>query len=234
MRGKSRQAFPNPALGVSVVVPVHGNGATLTELTRRIRAALPGRPLQIVMVDDASPDDAAAVLPALGVTVVTHARRQGQNAAILSGLAQAEQPFTCVLDGDLQDPPELLPLLLAPLECGEASVVFSGRGGAHRASSRLFRGALRALFPSLPSHACLCFALDAGGRRALLAWARDTDYLVAVIGALGLRAAMIEGVRTVRPRGRSSYGELRRLGYGAQAFVSALQWRMRARSARRR
>lgn len=222
---EERRALP----GVSVVVPVYGNAQCLPELVSRVRQALPGRALELVFVNDASPDDASRVLPALDAIVVTHGVRRGHGAAVLSGLARASAPLACVLDGDLQDPPELLPELLAPLERGEASVVFSGRGGARRLSSRLFRRVLRAVFPSLPAHACLCFAIDARGREAVLSVARESDYLIAVIGSLGLRTAMIPGRREERPQGRSAYTALRRVRYAAKALVSVARWRLRMR-----
>src|SRR5688572_28054659 len=173
--------------GVTVVVPVHNNAATLAELAQRIRATLAGRPLELLYVDDASTDASPEILRTLDAVVITHARNRGQNAAVLSGLAAARHPLTCVLDADLQDPPEELPRLLRAL--GPTNVVFSSRTEPHPATSRVFRWILHGLFPTLPPHPCLCFAIDDAARNRLVEAACEGDYLPAVIGRLRLSAA---------------------------------------------
>ena len=118
------------------------------------------------MVDDASPDDSLAVMRELHVVVVALAPRRGQNAALLAGLRRARQPLACVMDADLQDPPEAIPLLLEPLERTGVRVVFSSREAAPRASSRLFRAVIRLLYP------CRCRAPRASASRSIPARAR--------------------------------------------------------------
>lgn len=216
------------AAGVSVVLPVHGNAATLPELRRRIHAALADRPCEIVMVDDASRDDSLAVMRRLGVKAIALPSPRGQNAAILAGLAQATEPFVCVMDADLQDPPEALPQLLAALGRNGARVVFSSREAPRRWSSLLFRRFLRLLFPSLAANPCLCFAIDERARGALLAAASPGDYLVAVIGALGLSTQTVPVRRAPRPAGASGYAGWKRTGYAARMIVSAVRLRARA------
>ena len=51
--------------GLSVVVPIYGNARTLTELHRRLRATVTSQELQLVLVDDASPDDSREVISRL-------------------------------------------------------------------------------------------------------------------------------------------------------------------------
>ncbi|HEX7707401.1 MAG TPA: glycosyltransferase, partial [Thermoanaerobaculia bacterium] len=68
---------------VSVIVPVYGNASTLRELVARIAGSM-SVPFEIVFVNDASPDDSAAVLVELNARVVTHERNRGQNAAVLT------------------------------------------------------------------------------------------------------------------------------------------------------
>src|SRR5687767_14055919 len=109
---------------VSVVVPVHNNAATLAGLCRRLRESIPAS--EMVFVDDASTDASLAVIRELQeVTNVALAARQGQSEAIRQGLARASGTNRCVLDADLQDPPEALPLLLERLGRGDVDVVFS-------------------------------------------------------------------------------------------------------------
>lgn len=212
-------------LGVSVVVPVYNSAATLSELCRRIRRVLTDRPHDVIMVDDGSTDDSLGVMSRLGVRVVALGGNRGQNAAILAGLAHATQPSSCVLDADLQDPPEAIPELLSCLESSGAHVVFSSRNAAPRLSSHVFRRLLWLLFPSLPPHACLCFAIDQQARDTLLTAASERDYLPAIIGALNFTTAEVIVERSARLAGRSAYGRVKRVRYAIHMLASALYQR---------
>jgi undecaprenyl-phosphate 4-deoxy-4-formamido-L-arabinose transferase len=214
---------------VSVVVPVHDCEGTLAELAARVRAALAGRDVELVFVDDASRDGSREVLGRLAgpeVRVVELAARAGQNAALLAGLRHATRPLAAVLDGDLQDPPEALPLLIARLGASGVQIVFAQREGARRASSRLFKALLRRLFPTLPAEVGLCFALDAEARTALLERGARAGYLLAAIGALKLRAAAVPVRRAERPAGRSAYRGLRRAAHGVRMLAASLRVRV--------
>jgi dolichol-phosphate mannosyltransferase len=153
-------------IGVSVVLPVFNNAPVLLELERRIRSALADRPLQIVMVDDGSRDDSLGVIRSLSVDCLALPENRGQNCAILAGLRVAREPITCVMDADLEDPPDVLPRLVTRLEQGDARVVFSTRETASPLSSQLFRWLIHRLFPTLPAVPCLFFALDQTTREA--------------------------------------------------------------------
>lgn len=208
---------------VSVVAAVHNNAATLPDLCRRIRESLPG--CEIILVDDASTDPSHAVMQRLDVTTVALAMRQGQSEAIRQGLGRASGRLCCVLDADLQDPPEGLPLMLARLRRGDTDVVFSTRDGRRRFTSRLFRRAMRLLYPTLTPRACLCFAAEAGVAAEIVHRARPGDYLVAIIGVLGLRTAQVQVVREPRPDSGSAYAGLRRTRHGITVFISAIRLR---------
>jgi glycosyltransferase involved in cell wall biosynthesis len=213
---------------VTVVSASHNNARTLPELCRRIRAALPG--CEIIIVDDASTDQSAAVARALGVDVIPLAVRSGQNEAIRAGLARARGHACCVLDADLEDPPEALPALLGALGDGNARVVFSSRDGRRRLTSRVFRRTMRLLYPTLPPRACLCFAIDAASARAVVRAGSPRDYLVAVIGALRLPAAQVRIVREPRAESPSGYAGLKRMRHGLRLLRAAvrLRWQRRA------
>lgn len=213
--------------GVSVVAPVYNNAATLPELHRRILAALGSRPVEVILVDDQSTDESRTVAQMLGARLVPRRQRGGANAAVLAGLAAATQPLCCVLDADLEDPPEALPAMLAALDPATARVVFSSRDEPQPWSSRVFRFIVRALFPTLPPKPCLCFAIDRETREALVAVARETDYLPAVIGMLGVPTAVVSVRRGARPGGGSGYSTWRRLRYGLGMTWSAVRLKLR-------
>ncbi len=209
------------------MLPVFNNAPALLELERRIRGAFADRPLQIVMVDDGSRDDSLGVIRSLSVDCLALPENRGQNRAILAGLRLVREPITCVMDADLEDPPDVLPRLVTRLEQGDARVVFSTRDTASPVSSQLFRWLIHRLFPTLPAAPCLFFAIDQATRKALLSLASERDYVVAAIGALGVPTAAVVARRESRAAGRSAYGTLGRVRYAARALRSAVGLRVR-------
>ncbi|MEZ4373350.1 MAG: glycosyltransferase [Polyangiaceae bacterium] len=103
---------------LSVVVPIFREVTTLEELARRCSAAArsTGLPFEVLFVDDASGDGSAQLirsLPAsLQLRVLELRHNLGQFRATQAGLAEAEGDVMVVLDGDLQDPPEVIPALV--------------------------------------------------------------------------------------------------------------------------
>jgi dolichol-phosphate mannosyltransferase len=104
---------------LSVVVPVHNEEQTLPELHRRLAAALaPLGDHEIVLVDDGSRDASWEVMTALAdadphVRLVRLSRNFGHQAALCAGLDTAAGDAVVTMDADLQDPPEVIPELVA-------------------------------------------------------------------------------------------------------------------------
>ena len=109
----------------SIVVPLYNEQDVLPELCQRLRTAVARLhgPAEIIFVDDGSADGTLGILKALQfedktIRVVSLSRNFGHQAAVSAGLCHAEGDAVAVLDGDLQDPPELLPEFFAKLEEG--------------------------------------------------------------------------------------------------------------------
>ena len=114
-----------PARLLSVVSPVYGCAGCLEALVERIRAAVEptGMALEIVLVDDASPDGAWARIAELArlypdVRGLRLSRNFGQHYAIAAGIEHARGDVVVVMDCDLQDAPEEIPALLAGVADG--------------------------------------------------------------------------------------------------------------------
>lgn len=123
----------DPAIAVSVVSPVYGCKGCLEDLVDRIQAALAprGESFEVILVDDASPDDAWSRIVELAaerpwLTGLRLARNFGQHAAIAAGIEAAAGDRLVVMDCDLQDPPEGIPALLQALDDGH-EVAFAQR-----------------------------------------------------------------------------------------------------------
>lgn len=107
---------------ISVVIPAHNESGNLPGLIQEIVAAFDGRlDYEIVVVDDASSDDTAAVLAGLQqrmsqLRVLRHVRNAGQSAALINGVRHARGTWIGTLDGDAQNDPADLPRMLAEIE----------------------------------------------------------------------------------------------------------------------
>jgi glycosyltransferase involved in cell wall biosynthesis len=213
---------------LSIIVPVYGNASTLGELHRRVRSAAGGRDLQLIRVDDASLDDSRRAISELAardpaVEPLFLERNVGQHAAVLEGMRHVRGLWTVVMDADLQDPPEAIPALLARAGQGD-DVVFAGRRGAYEgpgklASSRLFKRVLGALM-GVPRDAGMFFIASRDAVESLLRLDGPPPFVVAMVGAAGLRASSVPVERSRNPEGLSSYTPSLRL----RSALRGLRW----------
>jgi glycosyltransferase involved in cell wall biosynthesis len=223
---------------VTVVAPVYRNEATLAELTRRVAAALAsaGARLQLVLVSDASPDGSPQRIAELAagdprVEPVLLARNVGQHRAVVEGLRRARGEAVVVLDADLQDPPEAIPLLLAELRAGWGAV-FAGRRGRYEsagrlATSRLFKRLL-AVAAGVPADAGMFVAMTREVAERVAALAEPRPFVVAMIGCTGAATTSIP-VERARVERVSGYTGWTRLRTGLSALAHVARWRRRLR-----
>ncbi len=216
---------------LSVVVPVHGCAPCLDELWARTTAVLDElvEDHEIVFVDDASPDAAAGVLAKLAdgdprVVVISLTENQGQHAAIAIGLARARGRWTAVMDGDLQDPPEVLRAFWAVAREAEIVVGRRRRIGQpvwRRLAGRVFVAFLRARHGTrlVGTHSVFSLLSPRARERYLVKAERFVMYLP-VLEALGLPIVSIEYDRAPRAAGKSSYGLRRLVGHAWGVFSS--------------
>src|SRR6201999_2680090 len=104
---------------LSAVIPCYREGQSVPVMHERLCAVFAqlGVDYEIIFVDSGSPDDTPQVLEELAardrrVTVVRHTRAFGSQSAYSSGMRLASGDAVILLDGDLQDPPEVIPELV--------------------------------------------------------------------------------------------------------------------------
>ncbi len=152
---------------LSVVVPVYNEEETLPELRSRLVAVLDKldfEEVEVLVVSDGSTDGTEAFIhqvvaadPRFAGIFLT--RNFGHQAAVNAGLLSARGTVVAVMDGDLQDPPEVIPELIAALERG-ADVAYGIR--RNRKEGVVKRAAYWLFYRGLKLISSTDLALDAG------------------------------------------------------------------------
>ena len=152
---------------VSVAVPLFNEERCLPELLQRVRAVLdttPGGPHELVFVNDGSTDRTNELLEAAAaqdprIVVVSLSRNFGHQAALSAALDHVTGDLAVIMDGDLQDPPEMIPRFIEEFGRGSTSSTPSARtgrkGGSSVARTRSFTAS------SLPSRTSGCRSMQA-------------------------------------------------------------------------
>jgi glycosyltransferase involved in cell wall biosynthesis len=111
---------------ISIIVPAKDEARTIEQVLDRL-SALPWQ-LEIIVVDDGSVDDTAAIVERRGgARVLRHDRNRGKGAAVRTGIAASTGDLVVIQDADLEYDPSDLPRLLDPLLQGVADVVYGTR-----------------------------------------------------------------------------------------------------------
>lgn len=125
------------SVALSVVVPVYNEDENLHELTRRLRQVLERSvpSWEVLFVDDGSRDRTWEIIRGLAqeeprVRGLRFSRNFGHQMAFFAGIEHAKGEAVVIMDGDLQDPPELIPELLAKHRQGH-EVVYAVRTARH-------------------------------------------------------------------------------------------------------
>ena len=159
---------------LSIVVPCFDEEACLPALHERLSAVAgetAGDNYEIVLVNDGSRDGSWAIMQRLSdqdphLVAVNLSRNHGHQLALTAGLDLCRGDVILVIDADLQDPPELLPVMLATMRREGADVVYGVRQS--RAGETAFKRATAAGFYRLLSRATeVDIPVDAGDFRLI-------------------------------------------------------------------
>ncbi|MEK7149045.1 MAG: glycosyltransferase family 2 protein [Patescibacteria group bacterium] len=170
---------------------------------------------EIIYVNDASPDDAYGVLKGIAkrdshVTVITHSINSGTSNAYSSGMMQSLGDAVILLDGDLQDPPELIPKLLEQWQSGYEIVygVRTKREGSFSVNvlPKFFYRVFRYLsYAKIPLDAGDFSLMDRKVVDAINAMPERHRIIRGLRALVGFRHTGIEYVRPERYSGTSTY-----------------------------
>lgn len=217
---------------LSVVSPVYRAEECLGELYRRLTTVLRGLTdaYEIILIEDGGPDRSWACIRELAaqdpkVRGLHLSRNFGQHPAIAAGLAASRGKRIIVLDCDLQDPPEVIPLLIAKADEG-FDVVYVRRD---KRTDSWFKQSMSRLFFFIMNGLFTVFAEPGLGTFSLLSRQVVSEYLRAadvhshylwVLRWLGFRTAVIEVAHAPRFAGTSAYSFWKLVSQALDGIVS--------------
>jgi dolichol-phosphate mannosyltransferase len=217
---------------LSVVIACYRDAPAVPVMHRRLTAVFDelGVDYEIIFVNDGSPDNAREVLAELAaldqrVTVVNHTRAFGSQSAFTSGMRIATGDAVVLMDGDLQDPPELISVFVAKWREGY-EVVYGER--VEREASRGMRLAYKLFYRGFRKASYLDVPLDAGDfglldRRvvdALNQLPEKHRFIRGLRTWVGFRQTGVPYVRPERAFGRSTNSLIKNLGWARRAIFS--------------
>lgn len=217
---------------LSAVIACYGDAPAVPIMYERLRAVFQKIDAQyeIIFVNDASPDNAREVLAELAardprVIVVNHSRNFGSQAAFTSGMRVSTGDAVVLLDGDLQDPPELIEDFCRAWQQGN-DIVYGVRerreasrpmAVAYKAFYRLFRAAAYVRVPLDAGDFCL---LDRRVVEVLNRMPENNRFMRGLRAWVGFRQIGIPYVRPERMFGRTTNSLLKNLGWARRAIIS--------------
>jgi len=217
---------------ISLVVPIYNEEELIDLLHHRITGALNGIAYtwEVIYVDDGSSDRSLELLLKkeagdARVTVVELSRNWGHQSAITSGLSVARGDAVVMMDGDLQDSPEVIPELVNVWEKGSQVVVAQRR-------SRREHGLRKWLFPlfykllgylsdfPIPLNAGIFGLLDRQAVDAINRLSETNRYLPGLRAWIGFKTSVVYYDREQRAGGEPKQNLWRLLKYALDAIFS--------------
>jgi len=227
-----------PVPELSLVIPVFneaGNVLPLLETAVTVLTAL-GREFEIIMVNDGSTDGTAEEIAAAAARWPQCSELrlpvcQGQAAALLAGLQAARGEFLITMDGDGQNDPRDIPVLLAAVESGDVDLACGWRVDRHdsvlrRIMSRVANHVRRfVLADGVHDAGCQLRVFRREVRDAFSPMELMQSFVPALAVAGGFRVGEHPVRHHARHRGDSKYN-LRRLWWRPAAAMLKLRWRL--------
>jgi dolichol-phosphate mannosyltransferase len=228
----SKQHQPDAEYSISAIVACYRDAQAIPIMYERLRATFEKLDVdhEIIFVNDGSPDDSEEVIRGISrsdrrVVGISHSRNFGSQAAFRSGMEIASKRACVLLDGDLQDPPEVIEEFVARWREGY-EVVYGRR--VKREAPLFMQGAYKAFYWLFDRFSYLSIPRDAGDfalvqrnvMEQMLRFPERDLFLRGVRAFVGFRQTGVDYVRPERMFGRTTNSLRRNLGWAKKGILS--------------
>jgi dolichol-phosphate mannosyltransferase len=231
-RQVSKQFGVDTVYSVSAIVACYKDNQAIPIMYERLKNTFTKMNVdfEIIFVNDCSPDDSEEVIRAISrndrrVIGISHSRNFGSQAAFVSGMRIATKNSCVLLDGDLQDPPELIEQFVAEWRKGH-DVVYGRR--VKREAPLFMQFAYKAFYRVFDHFSYVRIPHDAGDFalmdkrvvRALLGFSERDLFLRGCRAFAGFKQTGVDYVRPERMFGRSTNSLVKNLGWAKKGILS--------------
>lgn len=219
---------------ISVIIPCFNEQDVIEETYKRVDQVLVRNRFQkheIIFINDGSRDKTPAILDKIAkqdnqVKVIHFSRNFGHQPAVSAGINNCNGDYALIIDGDLQDPPELLPAMLKTAMNGDFSVVYGTR--SERKGESFFKKLTAKLFYRfLNSLSEVKLPLDTGDFRLIdkkviegfKSLKEKNKYIRGLISWVGYRQTAFPYVREKRFAGTTKYPLSKMIKFAVSGFL---------------
>ena len=219
---------------LSVIVPCYNEEAVILETYNRLKGVLSeinSANGMIIFINDGSRDKTREILSTIAtgdssVKVIHFSRNFGHQKAVAAGIHHCRNDMAIIIDADLQDPPELIPALLAKQEEEQANVVYCVRRN-RKGESKFKLWSAKTFYKSLNKLSEVQFPLDTGDFRLIDAsvirefnrFNEKGKYIRGIISWIGFKQAPFYYEREARFAGETKYPVKKMLLFASTALL---------------
>jgi polyisoprenyl-phosphate glycosyltransferase len=220
---------------LSIIVPIYNEEKVILAFYARVKSVLgksePDLSHEIIFVDDGSNDGSLALLKDLrrsdaSVKILSFSRNFGHQFAITAGLDRAQGDVVAVIDGDLQDPPEVIPAMLEKWREGY-EVVYGirkkrkGENAVKVLTAKLFYRVIKSMSDTeLPLDSGDFRLLDRSIVEALKSMREENRYIRGLISWVGYRQYGLLYERDMRYAGKTKYTFKKMIKFALDGILS--------------
>ncbi|WP_432786504.1 glycosyltransferase family 2 protein [Oligella sp. MSHR50489EDL] len=218
---------------LSLVIPVYNEKPVIPMLLERLKQVMSGLDLsyEIVLVDDGSRDGSGELMYRLALTdstlhVLRLSRNFGKEAALTAGLDHARGEAVIIMDADLQDPPELIPQMLAYWR--EGYDVVSMKRRSREGETRFKTWSAHCYYRMLNKISDVDIPTDTGDFRLMSRHALEAlkqlpernRYMKGLFAWIGMKTKVVEYDRHARVAGKSKWDYFALVGLAFEGITS--------------
>jgi dolichol-phosphate mannosyltransferase len=226
---------------ISVVIPLLNESNLVTQLIEEVFEHLQstGEEFEVVCIDDGSTDSTLQKLLEFrekntALKVISFSRNFGLQAAITAGLDFVKGDYIVLMDGDFQDPPELLPVLFNKITKTKADIVTAVRDQRNeKLSRRIFTSIFHKIFSQISEEQQVTNAgnfsiLNQRAHKAILRFTEKNRYMPGLRNFVGFKHEFIEFDRPDRLKGKAKMSLAKLFGLASDAIYSFSKWPIKA------
>ncbi len=226
---------------ISVVIPLYNESNLVSQLIEEVSQNLlvTGETFEVVCIDDGSSDLTLQKLLEIResnnwLKVISFSRNFGLQAALTAGLDFAKGDYVVMMDGDFQDPPELLPVLFNKLKETDADVVTAIRDLRYEKLSRkIFTDIFHRVFSQMSDEEQVANAgnfsiFNKRVHKAILQFTEKNRYMPGIRNFVGFKHQFVEFDRPERLMGKAKMSKRKLFALAADAIYSFSKWPIKA------